>query len=451
MKIYNTLTNSLEEFKPISDDLVKIYVCGPTVYNYIHIGNTRPIVVFDTLARFLMHKGYKLKFVQNFTDIDDKIIKKANEMNISIEEVTKKYINAFIEDTNNLNLIKDVIRPKVTENLSEIIEMIQKLIDNGYAYKKENDILFSIDKFKNYGKLSNQKLDELNKGVRIDLTDKENEKDFVLWKGKKENEPYYDSPFSKGRPGWHIECSAMINRYLGENIDIHAGGQDLIFPHHENEIAQSVCSTNEKSFFVKYWMHNAYITLNNEKMSKSTGNFLLLHDVLKEFSGEVVRYFILTSHYRKAQNFSKEELIIAKKTVFNIKKQIAKFNNETENNSSLVEEVIKDFETEFNKALEDDLNTPKALASISKAIKSGNKLLSENEKINLRPLGQRLVYYIENVLGVKLDKEIEMNNNEILNILLEVRQKLRDEKNYNLSDYIRDRLKEIDIDINDKK
>ncbi|WP_067141964.1 cysteine--tRNA ligase [Oceanivirga salmonicida] len=460
MKLYNTLTNKLEEFIPIDKNMVKMYVCGPTVYNYIHIGNTRPIVVFDVLARYLKYTGYNVKYVQNFTDIDDKIIKKANEDSISIEKVTTKYINAFMEDTSKLNLLDDIIRPKVTDNMNEIIQMIQKLIDNGYAYQKDKDVLFSISKFKDYGKLSNQKLDELNSGVRIEVdNNKENVFDFVLWKAQKENEPYYESPFGHGRPGWHIECSAMIKKYLGDNIDIHAGGQDLIFPHHENERAQSICEMNEKSFFVKYWLHNAYVTLNSEKMSKSTGNFMLLREALEKFDGNVIRYFILTSHYRKSQNFSIDELENSKKTLNNINKNLIKFSEykgdnhciDIENDNEL-SNIIKEFEKEFINALEDDLNTPKALSTISIAINKTNKLLNKDSGLNYNLMAITIKKYLEEILGVKmLEKEVDDNTEKIVEILLNVRDKLRETKNYELSDYIRDELNKLNININDKK
>ena len=455
MKLYNTFTNKIEEFKSIEARKVKMYVCGPTVYNYIHIGNARPIVVFDVLARILKKKGYEVDYVQNFTDIDDKIIKKANEENVSCKEISEKYISAFMQDIEKLNILNDIVRPKVTENLESIYKMIQTLLDRDYAYKKGNDIVFSINKFKEYGKLSKQKLDELNKGVRIEVdNEKENPFDFILWKGKKEGEEYFSSPFGDGRPGWHIECSAMIKEILGDNIDIHCGGQDLIFPHHENEIAQSICSSDTNKNFVNYWLHNAYITINSEKMSKSLGNFKLLREILNEFDGNVVRYFILTSHYRKGLNFSYQELENSKKTLENISKSAIKFkklNNGVENPE--LSKYIISFTMDFISSLEDDINTPKALASIAIFIKAVNNLIKDNDKYNYTRAYNILKEMLEGVLGVKIMEFEEKNNNnndDILNILLDIRKILREQKNYELSDKIRDELRKINIEVNDK-
>lgn len=453
MKIYNTLTNSIQEFIPLKENEVKMYVCGPTVYNYIHIGNTRPIIVFDVLARLLTYKGYKVTYVQNFTDIDDKIIKKANEEKSSCQEITKKYINAFMEDTSKLNLYPGIIRPTVTENLDEIKDLIQKLIDKGYAYKKDNDIVFFIDKFKDYGKLSKQKLDELNQGVRIEVDEnKKNPFDFVLWKGKKENEPYFESSFGEGRPGWHIECSALIHKYLGDRIDIHAGGQDLIFPHHENERAQSNCGYDVNNEFVNYWLHNSYITINSEKMSKSLGNFKLLRDILKSYNGNVIRHFILTCHYRKNLNFSTEDLEVSKKTLEKISKSISTFKmlNKGKEDEAL-EAILKEFKTNFILALEEDINTPKALACVSILIKKVNKLLATKES-NVERVYFEIKDKMENILGIKLNEDkIENDKNKILEILLNIREKLRQQKNYELADKIREELAILGIDISDKK
>ena len=288
MKLYNTMTNKIEEFKTIEENKVKMYVCGPTVYNYIHLGNARPIVVFDTLARYFKHKGMEVEFVQNFTDVDDKIINKSMEEGTSASEVSEKYIKYFFEDISKLNILESVKRPKVTENMAEIIEIIQKLIDNGFAYEKDGDVYFEVKKYKDYGKLSNQKIEELELGARIDVSEiKKNPMDFALWKKKKDGEPFWESPWGQGRPGWHIECSAMAKKYLGDTFDIHGGGQDLIFPHHENEIAQSKCAYHGN--FANYWLHNGFIQINGDKMSKSLGNFFLLREILEKFSGNVVR------------------------------------------------------------------------------------------------------------------------------------------------------------------
>jgi len=326
MKLYNTMTNKIEEFKTIEENKVKMYVCGPTVYNYIHLGNARPIVVFDTLARYFKYRGMEVNYVQNFTDVDDKIINKSIEEGISASEVSEKYIKCFFEDINRLNILESVKRPKVTENMAEIIEIIQKLIDNGFAYEKDGDVYFEVKKYKDYGKLSNQKIEELELGARIDVSDiKKNPVDFALWKKKKDGEPFWESPWGQGRPGWHIECSAMAKKYLGDTFDIHGGGQDLVFPHHENEIAQSKCAYHGN--FANYWLHNGFIQINGDKMSKSLGNFFLLREILEKFSGNVVRLFILSTHYRKPINFSFENMEDTKKALQNIVKSMNKFEN----------------------------------------------------------------------------------------------------------------------------
>lgn len=457
MKLYNTLTNSIETFKPINENKVLMYVCGPTVYNYIHIGNTRPLVVFDVLARYLKHTGYDVKYVQNFTDIDDKIIKRANDENISCEEVTTKYISAFMQDTKNLNLLDDIIRPKVTDNVDEIILMISNLLNKGYAYEKNGDVIFSVDKYMNYGKLSKQKLENLNAGNRVEVnTDKKNPFDFVLWKKKKDNEPSYNSPFGEGRPGWHIECSALIKKYLASNIDIHAGGQDLIFPHHENEIAQSICESEDNINFVNYWLHNGYVTLNNEKMSKSTGNFMLLRDVLNDFSGNVIRYFILSSHYRKSLNFNSTDLEVAKKTLTKISNTLYKYmDTKTYPINNQIENIVIDFEKEFCDAIEDDINTPKAFASIAKCIKKINSIISDDNKYNLISAYNKIRYLLEDILGIKLISQVKNDNQDkmskLIDILIEIRNDARENKNYKLADKIRDELKKLDINLHDTK
>ena len=288
MKLYNTMTNKIEEFKTIEENKVKMYVCGPTVYNYIHLGNARPIVVFDTLARYFKYKGMEINYVQNFTDVDDKIINKSMEEKTSASEVSEKYIKYFFEDIKRLNILDSVKRPKVTENMTEIIDIIQKLIDNGFAYEKDGNVYFEVKKYKDYGKLSNQKIEELELRARIDVSKiKKNPVDFALWKKKKDGELFWESPWGQGRPGWHIECSAMAKKYLGDTFDIHGGGQDLVFPHHENEIAQSKCAYHGN--FANYWLHNGFIQINGDKMSKSLGNFFLLREILEKFSGNVVR------------------------------------------------------------------------------------------------------------------------------------------------------------------
>ena len=303
MKIYNTMTRKKEEFVPIDKNEVKMYSCGPTVYDYFHIGNARPFIIFDTMRRYLEYRGYKVKFVQNFTDVDDKMIKRANKEGITVKELGERFIDEYYKDAAALGIHKATVHPKATENIDAIIDTVKKLVDNGYAYEVDGNVYFSTKKFKEYGKLSKQPLEDLEAGARIDVSEhKRDAMDFALWKAKKEGEPAWESPWGLGRPGWHIECSAMANKYLGKTIDIHSGGQDLIFPHHENEIAQSECANNAP--FAHYWMHNGYININNQKMSKSLGNFFTVRDIIKQYDPEIVRFFMLSAHYRNPVNFS---------------------------------------------------------------------------------------------------------------------------------------------------
>ena len=459
MRIYNTLTNSIEELKTIEEKKLKLYVCGPTVYNYIHIGNVRPLVVFDILARYFEYKDFEVNYVQNFTDIDDKIIKRANEEGITEEEVTKKYIEAFHEDTSKLNLLKNINRPKVTENIPEIIDIIQKLIDKGYAYSINGDVFFDVLKYEKYGQLSNQKLDELELGSRVEIMEaKKNPMDFALWKNKKEGEPYWESPWGNGRPGWHIECSAMAHKYLGESFDIHGGGQDLIFPHHENEIAQSRCAYNGE--FAKYWMHNGYVQLNGEKMSKSTGNFFLLREIEEKFSGAVIRLFIASNHYRKPMNFSFEEMENTKKTLENITNSMLRISSNQAEQEIVTDhefiDMITKFDEKFEYAMEDDLNTPMALATIFDQIRETNKYIDNNGK----SLGVKTSYIslkkkLIDVIGIEIEYENKSATNDLteklIELLLNLRKEARETKNFPLSDKIRDELKAIGIEIKDNK
>jgi cysteinyl-tRNA synthetase len=459
VRIYNTLTNSIEELKTIEEKKLKLYVCGPTVYNYIHIGNVRPLVVFDILARYFEYKDFEVNYVQNFTDIDDKIIKRANEEGITEEEVTKKYIEAFHEDTSKLNLLKNINRPKVTENIPEIIDIIQKLIDKGYAYSINGDVFFDVLKYEKYGQLSNQKLDELELGSRVEIMEaKKNPMDFALWKNKKEGEPYWESPWGNGRPGWHIECSAMAHKYLGESFDIHGGGQDLIFPHHENEIAQSRCAYNGE--FAKYWMHNGYVQLNGEKMSKSTGNFFLLREIEEKFSGAVIRLFIASNHYRKPMNFSFEEMENTKKTLENITNSMLRISSNQAEQEIVTDhefiDMITKFDEKFEYAMEDDLNTPMALATIFDQIRETNKYIDNNGK----SLGVKTSYIslkkkLIDVIGIEIEYENKSATNDLteklIELLLKLRKEARETKNFPLSDKIRDELKAIGIEIKDNK
>ena len=474
MKLYNTITNKIEEFKTIEENKVKMYVCGPTVYNYIHLGNARPIVVFDTLARYFEHKGMEVEFVQNFTDVDDKIINKSMEEGTSASEVSEKYIKYFFEDISKLNILESVKRPKVTENMAEIIEIIQKLIDNGFAYEKDGDVYFEVKKYKDYGKLSNQKIEELELGARIDVSEiKKNPVDFALWKKKKDGEPFWESPWGQGRPGWHIECSAMAKKYLGDTFDIHGGGQDLVFPHHENEIAQSKCAYHGN--FANYWLHNGFIQINGDKMSKSLGNFFLLREILEKFSGNVVRLFILSTHYRKPINFSFENMEDTKKALQNIVKSMNKFENIVEKyknekienvKNSEFSQKIEEFDKKFEEAMNEDMNTPQALATIFDQIRETNKFISTNDTdfstiyYEIKKSYDSLKTKIENVFGIAIEvenavKEEEGENMELtkklIELLIKLRSEARSEKNFKLSDEIRDELKALGVEIKDNK
>ena len=480
MRFYNTMSNKIEEFETIENGKVKMYVCGPTVYNYIHLGNARPIIVFDTLARYFKYRGYDVTYIQNFTDVDDKIIKRANEEGISVKEVTEKYIKGFFEDIEPLNISDDIIRPKVTENMPEIIEIIKKLIDEGFAYEKDGNVFFEVKKFEEYGSLSNQKIDELEIGARVDIMEeKNNPLDFALWKRKKEGEPYWESPWGQGRPGWHIECSAMAKKYLGDTFDIHGGGQDLVFPHHENEIAQSRCAYHGN--FANYWLHNGFIQVNGDKMSKSLGNFFLLREILGKFPGNVVRLFILGTHYRKPINFSMDNMEDSRKTLKNIitsmnnfSEIIEKFSgkgshegevsdNTGNNSTNEFKEKVNELDKKFMEAMDEDMNTPQALAVIFDQIKETKKFsvnISNGEEAEaLNYSYNSLRKKLEEVLGIMLfmeDENKNFKNNDkltrnLIELLIKLRADARKEKNFKLSDEIRDNLKELGIEIQDNK
>ena len=463
IKIYNTLTGHLDEFKPIKEKEVSMYVCGPTVYNYIHIGNTRPAVFFDTVRRYLEYRGYKVNYVQNFTDVDDKMINKANTENVTVKEIADRYIKAYFEDTANINLKEEgMTRPKATDNIDGMIDIIESLIEKGYAYESNGDVYFEVKKYKDgYGELSKQNIEDLESGARINVNEiKKDALDFALWKSSKPNEPSWDSPWGKGRPGWHIECSAMSRKYLGESFDIHGGGLDLIFPHHENEMAQSKCGCG--GTFARYWMHNGYININGEKMSKS-GSFVLLKDILKSFEGRVIRLFILGSHYRKPMEFSDYELDQAKSSLERIEntlKRIKDIDSEAKGENNCEELLItkNEIEQKFIEAMDDDFNTAQALGYVFELIKAVNKALDDGEvsKKGLEILNEVFDYLnivIQEVLGVKLKLEAEVNNisAELIEFILELRKNARDEKNWALSDKIRDRLLDMGIKIKDGK
>ena len=480
MRFYNTMSNKIEEFETIEKGKVKMYVCGPTVYNYIHLGNARPIIVFDTLARYFKYRGYDVTYIQNFTDVDDKIIKRANEEGISVKEVTEKYIKGFFEDIESLNISDDIVRPKVTENMPEIIEIIKKLIDEGFAYEKDGNVFFEVKKFEEYGSLSNQKIDELEIGARVDIMEeKNNPLDFALWKRKKEGEPYWDSPWGQGRPGWHIECSAMAKKYLGDTFDIHGGGQDLVFPHHENEIAQSRCAYHGN--FANYWLHNGFIQVNGDKMSKSLGNFFLLREIVGKIPGNVVRLFILGTHYRKPINFSMDNMEDSRKTLKNIVTSMNNFSeiiekfsgkgshegevsdNTGNNSTNEFKEKVNELDKKFMEAMDEDMNTPQALAVIFDQIKETKKFsvnISNGEEAEaLNYSYNSLRKKLEEVLGIMLfmeDENKNFKNNDkltgnLIELLIKLRADARKEKNFKLSDEIRDNLKELGIEIQDNK
>ena len=379
MKIYNTMTKQKEEFKPLEDGKVKMYVCGPTVYNFFHIGNGRTFIVFDTVRRYLEYRGYEVKFVQNFTDIDDKMIKRANEEHISVKEVGDKYISEYYKDADGLNIERATVNPRATEYIQDIIEFVSELIDKGYAYESAGDVYFSTKKFKGYGKLSGQNLEELQVGAsnRVDLDEKKQDPmDFAIWKAQKPGEPAWESPWGMGRPGWHIECSCMAKKLLGESIDIHAGGMDLAFPHHENEIAQSEGLTGKP--FANYWMHSAYINVNNQKMSKSLNNFATARDVLKEYSADVIRFYMLSAHYRVQINFSKELLDSAKASVDRLYNAINNLENllDEVKNDKMTEEEEKyydslgEYRQKYIQKMDDDFNTADAITVLFELTKS---------------------------------------------------------------------------------
>ena len=464
IKIYNTFTRKLEEFKPIKDGEVSMYVCGPTVYNYIHIGNARPAIFFDTVRRYFEFRGYRVNYVSNFTDVDDKIIKRANEEGISCEEVAEKYIKAYFEDPAKVNLKEEgMTRPKATEHIGGMIKIIKSLIEKGHAYESQGDVYFDVESYKDeYLGLSHQNLEDLRSGARIEISEiKKSPLDFALWKKAKEGEPSWDSPWGQGRPGWHIECSAMSHKYLGDTFDIHGGGQDLIFPHHENEIAQSKCGCGGD--YARYWMHNGYINVNGEKMSKSLGNFFLLRDVLEHYDGRVVRLFVLSSHYRKPIDFSDAELTQAKTSLERIENAIMRGKEAVvdvkADGSSCMElkEQLAVAKEKFIAAMDEDFNTSMGLGAIFELVKELNKAVDTPINAEGAEIVKETVEYIINVmeeaLGVKLKLETVVGNmtSELIEFILELRREARNEKNWAMSDKIRDRLAEMGIKIKDGK
>lgn len=449
MKIFNTMTRQKEELTPADGKEFKIYACGPTVYNFIHIGNARPLCVFDVLRRYLEYRGYKVNFVQNFTDIDDKLIKKANEEDTTVAEVAKRYIAEFWTDAEGLNVRKATVHPKATENIDAIIDIISRLMEKGYAYQSEQDVYFRAERFHEYGKLSHQPLEDLEAGARIDVSEhKENPMDFCLWKGAKEGEPFWPSPFGNGRPGWHIECSAMAGRYLGKTIDIHCGGQDLIFPHHENEIAQSECANG--CTFARYWMHNGYINVDNRKMSKSLGNFFTVREVAEKFGYEPIRYIMISSHYRSPINYSVDILNQSKNALERLYTCLDNMNFalKTAAPGGETPAFIEIRRAEFITAMEDDLNTADALAAVFNLVKDINIMLGEEPGQVQIEAALELFNELCGVLGLVYHRESELLDADI-EALIEQRTEARKAKNFVLADQIRDELKEKGILLED--
>lgn len=455
MRIYNTLTRRKEELKTITDGEVKIYACGPTVYNYIHIGNSRPLCVFDTLRRYLEYRGYKVNFVQNFTDIDDKIIKKAIEENSDYKTVSEKYIKEFWTDAKGLNFREATVHPKATENIDEIINIISTLVEKGYAYPVENgDVYFSPKKFSGYGKLSHQPLEELEAGARINIGELKREPmDFALWKGAKPGEPYWESPWGKGRPGWHIECSAMIHRFLGNTIDIHCGGQDLIFPHHENEIAQSECCNGVP--FAHYWMHNGYINVDNVKMSKSLGNFFTVRDVAEKYGYEPIRYLMISSQYRSPINYSVDIIEQCKASLQRLYTCRNNLDFALENATDIVPENAEEIKNQldsrreqFIEAMDDDLNTADGISAVFELVKDINVNVIDSKSAELIKYAIDLFDELTNVLGLVYNRDTGSLDEEIEK-LIEARQNARKEKNWAEADRIRDELKAQGIVLED--
>ena len=462
MKIYNTLTRKKEEFIPLEEGKVSMYVCGPTVYNLIHIGNARPMIVFDTFRRYLEYKGYEVNYVSNFTDVDDKIINAAIEEGVSADEIAERYIKECQKDMEGMNIMPATVHPKATEEIGGMIDLISTLIDKGYAYDKDGTVYFRTRKFKDYGKLSKKNIDDLEAGHRdikvVGEESKEDPLDFVLWKPKKEGEPSWDSPWSDGRPGWHTECSVMAKKYLGDEIDIHAGGEDLIFPHHENEIAQSECANGVP--FAKYWMHNAFLNINNKKMSKSLGNFFTVRDISEKYDLQVLRFFMLSAHYRSPLNFSYDLMESAKNGLDRILTAAEKLRDVIENGK---DEPLTDEEREivngagefvknFEEAMDDDNNTANAIAAVFDLVKYSNSNVSTDNTKQFAEAMYEILTELTDVLGIILEKEEESQGDEdYINEMIEKRAQAKKDKDFALADSIRDELLEKGIVLEDTR
>jgi cysteinyl-tRNA synthetase len=463
MKIYNTLTRQKEELKPMDEKELRMYVCGPTVYNYFHIGNARPFVVFDTFRRYLEYRGQKVKYIQNFTDVDDKIIMKAEEEGVSAGEIGEKYIKEYYRDAAALHVKKADVHPRVTENIQEIIDFVKSLEDKGYAYAVDGDVYYNTRTFDGYGKLSGQNIEDLESGARVGIDERKRDPlDFALWKGRKtEGEIAWDSPWGMGRPGWHIECSAMSKTYLGDTIDIHAGGQDLIFPHHENEIAQSEAANGQP--FANYWMHNGYITIDNEKMSKSKGNFFTVRDILKEYDGEVIRFFLLSGHYRSPINFSRDLMEQAKAGLGRIRNARTTLNHLAAKGSETISQQEQEgltaltmWREKFIRAMDDDLNTADAIAAIFELISDINQRVRHGASKAFACGALALLVELTSVLGLMEVDSTEKDSgaddageDAELQALIDERQEARKNKDFARADEIRDRLKARGIQLKD--
>ncbi len=457
MKLYNTLSKSKEEFAPIEPGKVRMYVCGPTVYNYIHIGNARPMIIFDTVRRYFEYKGYEVNYVSNFTDVDDKIIKKANEEGVTASEISERYIKECLKDMKDLNIKPATKHPKATEEIDGMIEMIRTLIDKGYAYEKNGTVYFRTRMFDEYGKLSKKNIDDLEAGIRIAVSDeKEDPMDFVLWKPKKEGEPSWPSPWSDGRPGWHIECSVMSKKYLGDSIDIHAGGEDLVFPHHENEIAQSEAANGKD--FSKYWMHNGFLNIDNKKMSKSAGNFFTVREIGEKFDLQVLRFFMLSSHYRSPLNFSRDLMDAAKSGLDRIKTCVSNLEflmeNAKEAEATLEEQSIiaeaNDLNEKFNSAMEDDFNTADAISAIFEIVKLANSNTNERSSKEVIQVLLDKILVLCDILGIEAVTKKELLDEEIESLIQE-RQDARKARNFARADEIRNELLDKGIVLEDTR
>ncbi|GFR34908.1 cysteine--tRNA ligase [Thermobrachium celere] len=455
IKVYNTMTRQKEDFVTIEPGVVRMYVCGPTVYNYFHIGNARTFIVFDTIRRYLEYRGYKVNFIQNFTDIDDKMIKRANEEGVTVKDVAEKYIAEYYKDADALNLKRATVNPRATEYIDEIINFVKDLVDKGYAYVVDGDVYFDTTKFKEYGKLSHQSIEDLEAGARIEVDErKRNPMDFALWKAKKEGEPAWESPWGEGRPGWHIECSTMACTLLGETIDIHGGGADLVFPHHENEIAQSEARNGKP--FARYWMHAAYLNVNNQKMSKSLNNFFTAREILEKYDAEVIRMFMLSGHYRNPINFSIDLLEQAKagleriyNSISNLEHviDVSKYENLKEEEKEFSNKLVE-YKNRFIEVMDDDFNTADAISVIFDMVRDINSNISVESSKEIARKALDMIRDLGSPLAI-LQKSTKENLDEEIERLIQERQKARKEKNYALADKIRDELKQRGIILED--